>query len=98
PPRPTLFPYTTLFRSLELVLVGPHERARGEVGDHPDVVLLELVALQLEHPPRLVRDRARAPFGRVVTGEQQQVLDDARRAPRFLDRKSTRLNSSHDQI
>jgi hypothetical protein len=30
---------------LQLVLVGPHERARGEVGDDADVVLLELVAL-----------------------------------------------------
>src|SRR5262249_38996814 len=35
-------------------------------------------------PPRLVGERARASLGRVVTGEQQQVLDDARRAAGFL--------------
>src|SRR5206468_6996712 len=53
PPRSTLFPYTTLFRSLDGLELGPRE----------------------------------APFRRGQDGPR------ARR-----DRKSTRLNSSHDQI
>src|SRR5438045_6621075 len=65
PPRSTLFPYTTLFRS------------------------------QVEHQPEH-EARDRAPLGTAGSagrgGERQQQLDDD--AER-LDRKSTRLNSSH---
>ena len=64
---------------LELVLVGPYERTRGEVGHETDVVLLELVALELEHAPGLVGDRARPSLRRVMAREQQEVLHDARR-------------------
>src|SRR5207248_8941240 len=60
PPRSTLFPYTTLFRSHAL------DRARGE------------------HDPAKLGEDALA-----------RGLDDARRP---LDRKSTRLNSSHRTI
>src|SRR2546428_2548333 len=56
PPRSTLFPYTTLFRSRAVIL-------RGVVGQHPE-------GARSDHR---VREKAR-------------------------DRKSTRLNSSHDQI
>src|SRR5206468_7224913 len=67
PPRSTLFPYTTLFRSLA--------RVEGE----PDGNQAERARVL-----GLVRER------------------DARRArldaPDARDRKSTRLNSSHDQI
>src|SRR3712207_7688056 len=75
PPRSTLFPYTTLFRSnpLTYVLVG----VQGALGDveeraqaHPEGLLCaqELI-LALQHVEALV-----------------------------LDRKSTRLNSSHANI
>src|SRR2546422_8304576 len=63
PPRSTLFPYTTLFRSLRDV----GARLLTEIGDHVDE-----------------RDLRREEG---VGG----VLDD-------LDRKSTRLNSSHGYI
>src|SRR2546421_1084149 len=57
PPRSTLFPYTTLFRSI--LILDPHKL-------HVDAVLEIMMAANLR---------------------------------RFcLDRKSTRLNSSHDQI
>src|SRR2546428_11897124 len=63
PPRSTLFPYTTLFRSLSGVL--RHARAaRGGGGD----------------------DRG------------ARARDDLPPPHRDRDRKSTRLNSSHDQI
>ena len=51
---------------------------------HADVVLLELIALELEDPARLVGDRARPPLRRVVPREQEKVLHDARGAPGFL--------------
>src|SRR2546427_5639545 len=60
PPRSTLFPYTTLFRSLDGVDAGA-ERRRDAI-----------------RPDRVGRDAA-----------AQAVR---------LDRKSTRLNSSHSQI
>src|SRR5256885_6900684 len=66
PPRSTLFPYTTLFRSqlLELAFHGDHGlRDPGVVGLRPDGIHLA-----------------------------QQLL---REEPELLDRKSTRLNSSH---
>src|SRR2546421_5327469 len=61
PPRSTLFPYTTLFRS-----VAADALQRG------------LMAIGRANPGTRLRDDAGA-------GERQ-------------DRKSTRLNSSHDQI
>src|SRR5688572_31469698 len=63
PPRSTLFPYTTLFRSLDLV-------KHGRVGD---VVVSSVDGAAAHHGER-------------------------RLARAHLDRKSTRLNSSHSQI
>src|SRR3712207_6893314 len=82
PPRSTLFPYTTLFRSdrgaevpQHRVLAADHQR----VADH-------LVAEGAADPGlRGVAD--------VVEVEQQE-----RSALTALDRKSTRLNSSHANI
>src|SRR2546428_6318352 len=66
PPRSTLFPYTTLFRS---ALRRARSRAWGNQG-------LRAAACRT----------ARAPPGSRVSGGGAR------------DRKSTRLNSSHDQI
>src|SRR5438874_5232853 len=67
PPRSTLFPYTTLFRSLSrpATLIGPN-------------------------PQEL-------PIGRPVETGEAQTGDRDRfaRPPGIVDRKSTRLNSSH---
>src|SRR3712207_8853253 len=82
PPRSTLFPYTTLFRSA----VG---RGRGDRGD-------------VEARAHRVR-RARVAHAAVV--EQEDGDGGQRAEPRAdfarhveLDRKSTRLNSSHANI
>src|SRR3712207_6921130 len=72
PPRSTLFPYTTLFRSEPQRLVE----------DLPDVA--ELVDLGA--------GRRRARVG------AQHAVDLLLRAHHDLDRKSTRLNSSHANI
>src|SRR5256886_9261258 len=74
PPRSTLFPYTTLFRSL---VVGDVDRRDPEV-------LLDLADLAAKPEPDL----------RV---ERRQWLVEQEGLP-ALDRKSTRLNSSHSQI
>src|SRR5256885_8357506 len=75
PPRSTLFPYTTLFRSL-LAEVAHEHRRRVQVV-HGDVEKpLQLVGMEI-HPQYAVRP-----------GVGDQVRHE-------LDRKSTRLNSSH---
>src|SRR2546421_8556492 len=68
PPRSTLFPYTTLFRSREEVGL--------KVGEAP-VGIAEVRPRRRSGPVR---------------------LDRLRLVSLRLDRKSTRLNSSHDQI
>src|SRR2546428_3683038 len=79
PPRSTLFPYTTLFRS---------DRRRGRSG-------------------KIVADRRHVPAVRSQSTPEPEtfVAQHAGPAPQHSghveldrDRKSTRLNSSHDQI
>src|SRR3712207_6852111 len=74
PPRSTLFPYTTLFRSVVVVM---HRSSTAVLCRH-------------QRPPR-----ARPPAEHLVVAAR-------RRPTRFtgavLDRKSTRLNSSHANI
>src|SRR5688572_31561799 len=64
PPRSTLFPYTTLFRSK----------------------LLELKNSEIEYAKLDIEEKA------------EQLALTSRYKSEFLDRKSTRLNSSHSQI
>src|SRR5256885_12031493 len=79
PPRSTLFPYTTLFRSIERELAAE---------------LLE----RLDEAVRLREARHRRGLGdleadlRAVEPALAELVDDERQE---LDRKSTRLNSSH---
>src|SRR3712207_7090509 len=91
PPRSTLFPYTTLFRS-HLPKVRTHVSDDVAVAIDPRDVVLERarVARQQDHPA-LPRPRKRAvPLAVDVdlTGDDAVVVD----------RKSTRLNSSHANI
>src|SRR3712207_9553171 len=94
PPRSTLFPYTTLFRSETVdhrldaaIEIGADAVHLVDVGDARNAVLVGL-----------------APDGlglRLDTGygveERDGAVEDAERAL-DLDRKSTRLNSSHANI
>src|SRR2546429_5336902 len=70
PPRSTLFPYTTLFRS----------RCR-----------------QTAEEPSVLHRRGARSRGRTIGGGGRGDGDQARPAKR-IDRKSTRLNSSHGYI
>src|SRR5687768_17650817 len=73
PPRSTLFPYTTLFRSPVSPLTNP--------SDHPHI------------RKRLEQTAPEQPSGAVRLDVLNGILTSA-----LLDRKSTRLNSSHGYI
>src|SRR2546430_10345235 len=81
PPRSTLFPYTTLFRSA------------GQRADFRASLLGQV---------HLLEDRHRVDRPLVEGGEQIQQLQQTQAVEEGrglqLDRKSTRLNSSHSQI
>src|SRR2546430_13546499 len=90
PPRSTLFPYTTLFRSS----VIPFEQPRLERHGRRDKQMSRQVVRDGDVEKR-----------RPVAGEDRRVAlhetDDANERNRNAgdeDRKSTRLNSSHSQI
>src|SRR3712207_7307340 len=82
PPRSTLFPYTTLFRSDAAVRVNGQGYVTSVCWSPTLDGSLGLGFLK----------RGRARHGEVVR------LVDAMRAVETLDRKSTRLNSSHANI
>src|SRR3712207_8479282 len=84
PPRSTLFPYTTLFRSVELRGSSLSEVSRRH-GVEPQRVAAALTAAGQQ------RVDAAAAQGRLTP-------DQATRLKERLDRKSTRLNSSHANI
>src|SRR3712207_8934994 len=82
PPRSTLFPYTTLFRSQA---AGPlPDRARDARVEHPAVAALGALERGL-HPRLLGLELAQVPLQLLAGGAGG-------------DRKSTRLNSSHANI
>src|SRR3712207_9568186 len=94
PPRSTLFPYTTLFRSAleQQLVVDLEDRARLQAGvaqgvvaaDHRHLDDVRGGALDDRVDRQALAELARLPVARPDLGD--------------LDRKSTRLNSSHANI
>src|SRR3712207_7507070 len=84
PPRSTLFPYTTLFRSR----VAPRDEVGVEVRDVPLAVGEDRVVRRVRVQPHRRQELA------VVARLRSRV----RLGQRLEDRKSTRLNSSHANI
>src|SRR2546428_7369876 len=86
PPRSTLFPYTTLFRSLEKFVgtnptpVGDAEEARQRLADYA-----------AQRGDATGRDRW---YQEIIRADGEAGSQRTERT----DRKSTPLNSSHDQI
>src|SRR5688572_22647769 len=80
PPRSTLFPYTTLFRSEEGHVLGSAAVNDAAVGNHLS---------RREKRDRSGGARSLEPIGHRV---------DLNLVETHVDRKSTRLNSSHSQI
>src|SRR2546422_3052603 len=92
PPRSTLFPYTTLFRSLEAS--GAAEDDHAEEHDRH----LELERARRDGLELGGVDGSGEPGERGAERERQELGRD-RVDPRAVgDRKSTRLNSSHGYI
>src|SRR3712207_9097419 len=94
PPRSTLFPYTTLFRSRRLDRLGrlglDRERRWGDI-------VREWLRDPEEHQPdaHAGAEHHRDPRDGAELGP---LVVAAQRDPAVLDRKSTRLNSSHANI
>src|SRR5690348_17401359 len=84
PPRSTLFPYTTLFRSVVDGVDAGGDLAGVDLGGEP--------VEELEH---LVRGQVEAGVG---ADGCAQLAHDGRGTDAAADRKSTRLNSSHPSI
>src|SRR3712207_8923694 len=83
PPRSTLFPYTTLFRSLS------EQRACVDGG--------KLAAVEPKARAVFAQVFARCP-ARLQEVRGRDAVDAPARAHEQRDRKSTRLNSSHANI
>src|SRR3712207_7876728 len=84
PPRSTLFPYTTLFRSLRLREARLERRARQQDHRAQD---------SQRHPRGQGEVREVVPEGLSARGSVSNAV-----RVRNEDRKSTRLNSSHANI
>src|SRR3712207_6905694 len=80
PPRSTLFPYTTLFRSFV--------RRDGKLIGVPVSVAAQIMMYRKD----LFAEAGVKPF------DDKTTWQDVYEAARKLDRKSTRLNSSHANI
>src|SRR2546428_3605029 len=82
PPRSTLFPYTTLFRSGQSKITT-HRKEEDRC---------EIVSGIFEGKT------LGTPIAILVRSKDARAEDYVEIAKKFRDRKSTRLNSSHDQI
>src|SRR3712207_8296722 len=87
PPRSTLFPYTTLSRSTPILVVG------GPLPDAPRRVLL---TTELSHHAAYAHARGGA-LARALCAPGEAEMRSLFVEPP-VDRKSTRLNSSHANI
>src|SRR2546430_15632620 len=94
PPRSTLFPYTTLFRSEFFPSVEAIADAKAEIFSGLACGGAAIINRDSAHFERLKAHANASPAGRVVTFGEHEAAD--LRLTR--DRKSTRLNSSHSQI
>src|SRR3989454_12114407 len=91
PPRSTLFPYTTLFRSIGLTSPLALAGQDTAIVIHPESTGVHLVPSEL---PRVVAEEAI----RLYNAPGTTRLAGYAHLPRgneWRDRKSTRLNSSH---
>src|SRR3712207_8045780 len=90
PPRSTLFPYTTLFRSAEAAAAAA--RTPGAKFIAGGTNLLDLMKLQIEAPSHLVD------INGLALDKIEATPEGGVRIGALVDRKSTRLNSSHANI
>src|SRR5256885_7896924 len=89
PPRSTLFPYTTLFRSIWQLTGG--RRHVTDVSNASRTMLFNVHTNQWDDDLLALLEIPRALMPEVLPS----AADFGRTAAEVLDRKSTRLNSSH---
>src|SRR3712207_8993577 len=85
PPRSTLFPYTTLFRSQHAQQPRAEEQGAAPSPDHTQISCSSTSSVATERARRRRRARPLYRAGLLL-------------GPHAADRKSTRLNSSHANI
>src|SRR3712207_9307004 len=94
PPRSTLFPYTTLFRSSDLVdVIAAYERVASWAYAGQAMSIAQLHGRAVMRPAR--PDPERRGTGRAGVSELDRL---SLVVAEVADRKSTRLNSSHANI
>src|SRR3712207_7206779 len=104
PPRSTLFPYTTLFRSTVDALAALYEgidsvvgiESRGFILGAPAAYALGVGLVPVRKLGRLPRATERADYALEYGTNTVEIHADALQPGE--DRKSTRLNSSHANI
>src|SRR3712207_9439375 len=94
PPRSTLFPYTTLFRSVAMarlaLAMAPDPMALGRAQEYVEDAEEQVRAVMARTRPPALREGDLATAMAALRDEMDQRYG--------LDRKSTRLNSSHANI
>src|SRR5206468_12731017 len=91
PPTPTLFPYTTLFRSADPGC-DSGEQPNGDVADSTTNLISH------EHNETITDPLGTGWYDRLGNEDGDKCAWNFGSALGSRDRKSTRLNSSHDQI
>src|SRR2546430_5609071 len=91
PPRSTLFPYTTLFRS------AYRERNWNRLGLHTTDLGTKRNRIRIL---RNIKWSCEFYFGKIARMRQRKCdnCNEEMKCSNYEDRKSTRLNSSHSQI
>src|SRR5690606_42017479 len=87
PPRSTLFPYTTLFRSQEKAQTAPED---ADSQNKKLARQLESAQIRVQHLQQQIAECDDATRRDALTAQLRQA--------ELKDRKSTRLNSSHVKI
>src|SRR5687768_18331271 len=93
PPRPTLFPYTTLFRSSSPAFIARWERMTGRTDDS-----FATYRRLLGYVRPYGRIFALAVLGMMLAAATEPLFPALIKPLLDGDRKSTRLNSSHGYI
>src|SRR5690348_17788749 len=86
PPRSTLFPYTTLFRSLRFL-----DRLRAGHAPGAEISMLKIKGTEIQQALAELMLEAAGPLAQAISAVDTGTMADR-------DRKSTRLNSSHPSI
>src|SRR5205085_10820819 len=98
PTPPTLFPYTTLFRSERPIAAAAFENAGGGGEPVESTAVVQKINPLLIGPSIVIDDDAIDIVADLAKPPRRDEHMMSRQRQPLIDRKSTRLNSSHSQI